>query len=464
MYLYDYTHRLSILMHPKLKEVIEEKQNIDPYYLSKYKYLKSHSFFKEIPTEDFGEITESMIKESFRQTAQITFEVTDFCNLNCTYCSFGELYEGFDARNQKKLDLNSAIKIIDYVFDHKPRNKSKKILIGFYGGEPLCNANLVFKIVDYINKIKRKKNIIVEYSMTTNATLLDKYMDKLVKNNFDLLISLDGNRNNNSYRKYRDSNKNAFDTTVKNIDNLKNNYPEYFLDHVRFNSVLTNRNSVKEIHEFIYNRYGKVPRISQLALDDVKRDKSAILKEMFHDVIESENEFQNSKSDLFPIVHRELSMYKEVVNFLKYHSINYYISNIIELVYYDVKFLPTSTCLPGQKKILLTTNNKLLPCEKVNYKYLIGKIEDEVELDFSAITKKYQFYYKHVEKECSKCYLKRFCSQCMFHLRNLNNNENFSCEYFCGLDTFRDKLNRMYSFLEKYPEDFHAIIEDEVFL
>ena len=38
------------------------------------------------------------------------------------------------------------------------------------------------------------------FSMTTNALLLHKYMDFLKDNDFYLLISLDGDKENNGYR------------------------------------------------------------------------------------------------------------------------------------------------------------------------------------------------------------------------------------------------------------------------
>ena len=95
-YIYDHKSRLSMLIHPDLKKAHENPAEADTYYLKKYEYLKRHGLFSEPKPSTFGSLNESMIKESITKTSQITFEVTDFCNLNCLYCSFGELYEGFD--------------------------------------------------------------------------------------------------------------------------------------------------------------------------------------------------------------------------------------------------------------------------------------------------------------------------------------------------------------------------------
>lgn len=206
-YIYDHKSRLSMLIHPDLKKAHENPAEADTYYLKKYEYLKRHGLFSEPKPNTFGSLNESMIKESITKTSQITFEVTDFCNLNCLYCSFGELYEGFDERNIKNIDINYAEKMLKYIFKLKSTSKTKNLIIAFYVGEPLFNGKFIENIINIVNTLNYKKEIKVEYSMTTNATLIHKYVKLLVKYNFELLISLDGNEKNHSYRYYRNNKK-----------------------------------------------------------------------------------------------------------------------------------------------------------------------------------------------------------------------------------------------------------------
>lgn len=465
-YIYDHKSRLSMLIHPDLKKAHENPAEADTYYLKKYEYLKRHGLFSEPKPNTFGSLNESMIKESITKTSQITFEVTDFCNLNCLYCSFGELYEGFYERNIKNIDINYAEKMLKYIFKLKSTSKTKNLIIAFYVGEPLFNGKFIENIINIVNTLNYKKEIKVEYSMTTNATLIHKYVKLLVKYNFELLISLDGNEKNHSYRYYRNNKKNSFHKVIENIDMIQKEYPEYFKNHIRFNAVLHNRNSVKEIYEFIYGRYKKIPRIAELAFDDLKSDKKSDYNKLFHNKLESENVFKNENTDLLDIMHTELSTYKELTNFLKYNSLNFYISNIISLLYGVEKYLPTSTCLPGGKKILMTTNNKLLPCERVNYKYAIGEINKEVILDIPKITQRYKFYFDHIKNVCKHCYSNKFCNTCLFHIKGIDNvdSKEFICEYFCNSKEFTNRLHRIFSFLEKYQNDFYQIIENEVIL
>lgn len=452
-----------MLVHPILKDIhLKTIKEDDPYYRQKYNYLVQHGLFSESQSIEFGDLTEAMIKESLIQTPQITFETTDYCNLNCTYCSFGDLYEGFDERNHKNIDIHSAEILLKYIFEYRSKNRKRKLLIGFYGGEPLFNGEFIKKIVQIVNTLNSEGKIVVEYNLTTNALLVHKYIDFLVENKFKLLISLDGNEKNHSYRIMRKNGENSFQKVIENVDKIQCAYPDYFSKYVRFNAVLHDRNSVEDIHRFIYERYHKVPRIASLVLVDVNVNKKDILHKMYRNKFNSELDFQKDNSELLPAVHSELSLYKELTDFLKYFSLNYYVANITSLLYDIEKYLPTSTCLPGQKKILLTTHNKLLPCERVNYKYAVGEIKEEkIILDIPQITKQYKFYYDHIREICQNCYLNRFCNSCMLQLNNLDriDKKDFVCDHYCSAKNQEKRLFHIFSFLEKYPADFSEIIE-----
>ena len=220
--------------------------------------------------------------------------------------------------------------------------------VGFY-------TNKAKQIVELSKQLNLVKQLDLEYTMTTNTTLLHKYTDFLVANNFRLLISLDGNEKCHSYRTFGKDKKNSFHRVIKNLDKLQRDYPEYFLTNVSFNAVLHDRNSIKEIYEFIYNRYNKIPRISELNTRNVRSCNKDRFNSMYQSVTEGEIEFRREESDLTRLTHRNSLLYKELTDFLKYTSINYYISNVRELLYNIEKQLPTSTCTPFSKKVLLLT-------------------------------------------------------------------------------------------------------------
>lgn len=462
VYLYDNKQRLSMLVHPEFKKV-HDLLVVDSYYSGKYAYLKKHGFFAESKSNYIeAEIDDSMVEEGIKKTQQVLFEVTNSCNLKCLYCAQGELYNDSDSISSRKLNVNSAINLLRYIFDLKP--KEEKLTIGFYGGEPLLNMKFIKSIVEVSHQLNVGRDKEINYLMTTNATLIHKYIDFLVEYKFNIMISLDGNEENHSYRVLKKNKKSSFSKVIENIDFVKNKYPDYFENHISFNAVLHNRNSVKDIYEFIYNRYAKIPRIAELQMMDVNPQKNEILRGMFNEKKTSEAEYQKDKSNLLP--DNELLSYSELSSFLKHLSVNYYMSNVYSLFHSEEKFLPTNTCLPFSKKIFLTSRNKLLPCEKISDRYFLGKVCGNVKIDISSITRQYNSYYEHIKKHCQYCYLYRYCGVCMFDIKNLHklDTEEFVCGYFHDQRTFQSKLHRIFSFIEKKPHNFFKILEQTVIL
>lgn len=467
-YLYNDELRLSMLIHPNLKKIHEsstDKINTDEdsYYLDKYAYLKRNGFFTEKNYVDLeSKIDESMVKDCIINTPQIVFEVTDRCNLKCSYCAQGELYESSDRKTGNNINIDSAIKLLKYFFNAFPCNKKNRLGIGFYGGEPLLNINFIKQIVEIIPELNVEKQIDIIYLMTTNATLVNKHIDFLAKNRFRLLISLDGNEENHSYRVFDKNKKNSYQTVIQNIDMIKLKYPDYFESSVNFNAVLHNRNSVKEIYELVYKRYNKIPRITELNMSFADPNEHNVLKEMYHNKQESEIEYKKDNANYLP--HNELTMYDELVNFLKYISVNYYISNVTNVYNNEEKHVPTSTCLPFSKKTFLTNQNKILTCERISNNYSLGTINQDVEIDIKAITQQYNLYYEGLKKVCQYCYAYKFCGMCMFQIKNFDKlkTNNFVCDNFYDKKKFQTKLYHIFSFLENNPNDLFEILENFV--
>ena len=112
LYFHEDQYRLSVLVHPEFKKAYEGSTDADPYYQEKYSYLKYHGFFAKPKIAVFRTMEESAVRENIINTKQIVFEATDSCNLNCMYCVFGEMYEGFDERSDDKINTRNAIKLL----------------------------------------------------------------------------------------------------------------------------------------------------------------------------------------------------------------------------------------------------------------------------------------------------------------------------------------------------------------
>lgn len=210
-------------------------------------------------------ITNDEVISALVNLKQLTFEVTDACNLQCRYCGYGDMYFGYDKRETKYMSFEQGRVMIDYLADiwraHRARSARQRTYISFYGGEPLMNMDFITRTVAYVEQLDISRKFI--FSMTTNAMLLDRYMDYLVEKKFHLLISLDGDKEGQSYRVTRDGG-NSFDRVFANVKKLQSSHPAYFNECVEFNAVLHNRNSVERTFDFIGREFGKKPTISEL--------------------------------------------------------------------------------------------------------------------------------------------------------------------------------------------------------
>ena len=81
-----------------------------------------------------------------RSTRSVTLQVTEACNLQCTYC-----YQ--TQKSGKRMSFETAKKFVDYLLSDKSdyinTGNTKAITLDFIGGEPLLEIDLIDKICDY---------------------------------------------------------------------------------------------------------------------------------------------------------------------------------------------------------------------------------------------------------------------------------------------------------------------------
>lgn len=398
------------------------------------------------------DISEQHIINELANLSQITFELTDACNLKCKYCGCGEFYNTHDKREDKYLDFETARQVIDYLYEiwmkYPGASSTRKIVVGFYGGEPLLNMTLIQQIIDYLNSLPAIPHTEFEYNMTTNAMLLNRYMDYLADNRFTLLLSLDGGEYGQSYRMDHNG-KNSFNRVIANIKLLKETYPDYFAKCISFNSVLHDRNSVRSIQEFIFKEFGKVSQVSELNNFGICESKQEEFDNMFHKVIDDVSVSDPDFVEHFPDL---MGLFR----FVGKMSGNYFASHSYLLKKTSNKQCLTGTCLPFAKKMFITVNGKVLPCEKIDQKYALGHVTAEgIELDLAKVARIYSGYYQKVKPVCEKCYLKPFCSQCLFYMDNLEGKAK--CPSFANEEYIRNYLRYYSNILRSHPELYKKV-------
>ena len=410
-----------------------------------------------------GSITEGMIIKQLSNLSHLTLEVTDACNLNCEYCGYGSMYSDHDDRTNKYMKFEQAKILIDYLisFWNSPANKSfhKTVRISFYGGEPLLNFALIKEVVDYTGSLNLPQ-ISFRYGMTTNALLVPRYLDYLADKKFSLLISLDGNEYNHSYRIDRNG-VNSFNRVMEAVKCLQESYPDYFEDYVNFNAVLHNRNSVKEVYTFIHRSFGKIPNMGELNNVGIRPEKREQFMQTYRNMKES---LQNAEN--YDEINKELFFKSPDTRSLSL-LIHQYSGNVYRK-YTDLLFekeayhtIPTGTCLPFSRKLFLTVNNKILPCERIGQQFVLGYVRVAgVDMDPEGIAAKYNHYYDKLREQCNTCYLQRACIQCIFNIEDIEGNP--VCRGYMNKERFMEYVSGHMEYLRSQPGLYDKIMNDLV--
>lgn len=417
------------------------------------------------PVEFTPIVSPAVVRHNINHLKNLVFEVTDACNLRCKYCGYAEFYNGYDERKNTFLSFEKARILIDHLAalwrENTYEDISHPLSIGFYGGEPLMNITFIQQVADYVETLTDIGRTI-SYGMTTNAMLLDRYMDFLARKKVRLLISLDGDEKGQSYR-IDTAGNNSFKKVVRNVRLLQKTYPEYFKEFVNFNSVLHNRNDVETIYKFIETEFGKKPRIAALNDSGVKPEKKEEFYKTYQNVRQSFLAASNCRQ---MIAEGDLEMPQ--VNLLSRYLFNYS-GNSFE-IYYQLrmdkeKFGPvqTGTCTPFMLKMFMTVNGKILQCERINHEFALGQVyEDHVDLDYQKISDIQNQYLNQLKKQCSVCSRNERCHYCIYQIDNLESDRNAPCPYFTTSAGNEEEKEHM-DFLRENPHLYKHLIQNVVF-
>lgn len=177
---------------------------------------------------------------------RISYEMTNQCNMNCSYCYLDHYKE--------PLSPSIALKAID-VFENE-NVVNDELFVSYIGGEPLLYKNNLIEITDQIKYKLNKLNKRITFGITTNASLLDKSMtDFFIKNKFTVKISLDGNKESNDINRIMLSGESSYNKIISNIQLLRY-YEENTNSNVQI-SMIINKNTYK----FVYDNFKHIAEL-----------------------------------------------------------------------------------------------------------------------------------------------------------------------------------------------------------
>jgi uncharacterized protein len=124
----------------------------------------------------------------------MVLNVTNKCNLSCTYCyEYGEdkIVDTENGRKPKFMSESTARDAVEFML--KESGSSPRAHLTFFGGETLLNFPVLKSTVAYARKRAAELGKVVDFSLTTNATLLrPEIVEFLIDNEVGVTVSIDG--------------------------------------------------------------------------------------------------------------------------------------------------------------------------------------------------------------------------------------------------------------------------------
>lgn len=410
-YMYDVNKNQVIKVTSESYEILEEIKKEDKSLNDELLELKNRGYLSSNRPEVIRHpATDSLDTLISRNLSLLTIQLTQNCNLRCSYCPYTSNDGTNRVHSNKSIDIEVAKKAILFLKDHSV--DSDKVAIGFYGGEPLLEEKLLIELVEYAGDIFQGKNI--AYTITTNGTLLKYDMLKFFQDNkFNLVFSLDGPKNiNDANRKYLENDISVFESVINKINLVYEKFPDLF-ESTSINMVIDPVNSLEE-YERLFKEIDVLKKINVSAsiLEDYYKNDKNKYSESF---ITQYNLRKKQYVDL---------LFKENKNSEIYNNVRFYNSLFLPkmkkiingLYYYDTLgncACPSGQCYPGHTRLMVDINGNFYPCERVSEECefnIIGNVYDGLD------NKKTNFILNignNGGNDCSNCFAISHCEMCI---------------------------------------------------
>lgn len=402
------------------RNIQKSKCQIEYEAFEKIGYLTEHKF--QTHSHPMTDLVKDYVN---RKLSFISLQVTQKCNLRCKYCPY-TVNDGF---NRVHSDLSMSKLVVDKALDILLNNSidSELITIGFYGGEPLLEFDLICYTVEKAKKIFWGKKL--SFTLTTNGTLFNYNNLKFLNENFfSVMVSIDGPKHlNDKNRVFNNSNRSVFDEVITSIIEIYYKY-ENLSKKLGLSMVIDPENDITEYSSLFSKYYFFNNLVTNISLVD---ESHVIHKKKRTDEFRTligYNAFLTYLEELSEICEGKNIFFRKLIR-------PHILKNLEKLSPSEnlpVRYSPAGQCVPGAR-LFINAQGNVYPCEKVNENsehVLMGSVFTGINPDRA---KKIINASEVMIKKCRDCFALRHCANCIKDYselmdRNLNYNINNQCD------------------------------------
>lgn len=382
----------------------------DSYFINnslhqEYQKLYIKGYFENSPVKmTENPITEYIVDFLERKLSHLVLQVTQDCNLRCSYCAYTENDGSQRTHSNKSMDEKMALESLEFFRQHSI--DSKEIKISFYGGEPFINYKLIKLIINKSEEIFKNKKL--DFNVTTNGTIFNRYILNFLDNhNVKLTISLDGGKEiHDSNRIYKNSLNSSFNKIRENISLIQSEYYTLF-KNLSINTVMDP--SVPFCKYTIL--YDEIPELKNvLVMADIVDDFMSNTKTRYSNNFMGPYEYEKFLT-IIDIL-REQNNYKEKVCYSQIKQLEGIVERITSSTLTSDS-VPSGPCMPGYKKLFIDISGNFYPCEKIRETSKCMVIGDlERGWDYDTIKDQLNIHLL-TREDCLSCWAFRLCDSCV---------------------------------------------------
>ncbi len=353
----------------------------------------------EIPAEELEEIAEE-IRDAYEAGAIFSAEdilpvdlsrlnikalclnVAHACNMKCSYCFASQ---GDFGMNACLMSLETAKQALDFLMQKS--GDIKNLEVDFFGGEPLLVASMLKELVLYGRELEQQWNKNINFTLTTNALLLNEEMIQfVVDQKLGVILSLDGRRKTNDRHRMLNDGSGSYDIIVPNIRKMVDSQPTSY--YVRGTFSKKNLDFSKDLQHIV-----------ELGFNSVSLEPA----------VGADNGYSIQEEDL-PAVLQE---YERLTDLLYAYQqagepVDFFHFNL------DLQKGPclakrVSGCGAGMEYLVVTPTGDIYPCHQFvgEEQFLMGNIW--VDLLNEEIRKGFAHNHLQNKAECRACWARYFC-------------------------------------------------------
>ncbi|HEX3011872.1 MAG TPA: thioether cross-link-forming SCIFF peptide maturase [Syntrophomonadaceae bacterium] len=310
----------------------------------------------------------------------LCLNIAHTCNMRCTYCFAGQ---GNFGLQEGLMPIDIGRQALDFLIDRS--QGIKHLEVDFFGGEPLLNQNMMKELVEYGRQREAETGKRFNFTLTTNALLLnEEIINWVIDNDISVILSLDGRPEVNDRHRIMANGQGSYNQILPHIKKMVEKHPvSYFVRGTFTRENLDFSEDLKHLAEMGFDAISLEPAVGQSEL--------AIKKEDLPQVIGEYEKLTQLLLDYFNHGHN------------------------IQFFHYDLNLQQgpciakrCSGCGAGCEYLVVTPNGDIYPCHQFigEAGFYMGNIKDG-KID-RKIVERFQ-HNRLKDKECRYCWARYFC-------------------------------------------------------